>query len=228
MAEGQSEQIARWNVNAAIEKIIADWNLNEIKLFITGENNFRYGIYPEYKANRLKTPRPKFLEVCKQHLVDHWGAIRSDGCEADDLLGIEQTANHNAGVESVIISIDKDLDMIPGWHYSPEITRLGRVVKQARRYIVSPNESIRFFYWQLLIGDKGTDNIPGAVGIGPVKAEKILGADYKSGLEYYNSVIDYFSCEEELDMNAQCLYIWRQPNDNWKRIMKNETTVSQE
>jgi DNA polymerase-1 len=218
MAEGQDEQIAVWNTNAAVEKILAQWNISDFQLFVTGDNNFRYSIFPEYKAGRLKIPRPQWLEVCKQHLVKEWGAIQSDGCEADDLLGVEQTLYASQGIESVILSIDKDLDQIPGWHYSPEIVHKGVVVKQARRYVVSPNEALRFFYYQLLVGDS-TDGIKGAPGIGKVKAEKILGEGYKTGREYYESVIDYFSCEEELDMNAQVLYIWRQMNDNWKRMM---------
>jgi len=221
MAEGQDEQIAIWNTNSAIEKILAQWNIQDFQLYVTGENNFRYKIYPEYKANRLKLPRPTYLELCKQHLVKNWGAIQSDGCEADDLIGIDQTNNLANEVDTVIVSIDKDLDQIEGWHYSPEIVHISVVVKPGRRYVVSPNQALRFFYYQLLVGDS-TDGIKGARGIGPKKAEKILGEEYLTGQKYYNLVKDYFSCEEELEMNAAVLYIWRQQNDNWKRIMLNE------
>lgn len=219
MAEEYDEQVAKWNTNDAIEKILAQWNIKDFKLFVTGENNFRYNIYPEYKANRLRTTRPKYLEVCKQHLVTEWGAIRSDGCEADDLLGIEQTAHIAAGIESVIVSIDKDLDQIEGLHYSPEIMRKGIVTKPPRRYIVSPHDALHFFYYQLLVGDP-SDGIKGASGIGKVKAEKILeGLQTKE--EYYNTVINHYSCEEEMEMNAKVLYIHRISNDNWRRVMTN-------
>jgi len=229
MAEGQDEQVAKWNTNAAIEKILAQWNIKDFQLFITGENNFRYKIYPEYKANRINTPRPTYLEVCKQHLVDEWGGLLSDGCEADDLLGIEQTKYSEQGVESVIVSIDKDLDMIPGWHISPEIVHKGIVVKPGRKYLVSPQDALYFFYYQLLVGDT-TDGIKGVKGIGPKKAKVILNQVIEDQTwegsasclpeAFYQTVLEYYSCEEELDMNAQVLYIHRIPNDNWKRIMK--------
>jgi 5'-3' exonuclease len=31
-----------------------------------------------------------------------------------------------------------------------------------------------FFLWQLLVGDKAVDNVPGIDGIGPKKADKLL------------------------------------------------------
>jgi hypothetical protein len=91
MAEGQEEQIAIWNVNNALDTLLARLgNPSEYKLYVTGDNNYRFQVYPEYKANRLKVPRPQHLKAVKDHLIVNWGATQSDGCEADDLLGIEQ------------------------------------------------------------------------------------------------------------------------------------------
>jgi 5'-3' exonuclease len=137
----------------------------------------------------------------------------SDGCEADDLLGIEQTANNENGVESCIISIDKDLDCISGWHFNPGIRRGGVFIKEPRRYLVSPRDATRFFYTQLLVGDP-TDGIKGAPGIGKVKAEKIL-QHCETEWELYQACLDYFSCEEELIQNARCVYIQHYENEVW-------------
>lgn len=211
MAEEIDETQARWNVDQGLASLLARLNSTDYKLYLTGENNFRYHVFPEYKANRAKQPRPKYLKLCKEHLVTEYGAIMSDGCEADDLCGIAQcTAEH----ETMIVSIDKDLNMIPGWHYSPAISRNGVVTREEQTYLVSPTDARRFFYNQLLVGD-ATDGIKGAPGIGKVKAGKIL-ADLETEKDLYEAVQSYFSCDEELVMNAQVLWIWRKPNDIWQ------------
>ena len=64
-----------------------------------------------------------------------------------------------------IVSIDKDMDMIPGWHYNQNKGEL---------YFVTPEEADYFFHKQLLTGDR-VDNIIGIKGIGDKKSDKALG-----------------------------------------------------
>lgn len=207
--ENDPLEIACMEVDQMINKTIVDTQATEWNIYLTGPGNFRYTIYPEYKANRIKMPTPKHLKEVKAHVLRSWGAILATGCEADDLLGIEQKTH----TDTCICSIDKDLNQIDGKHYHPGITRNGKWLVEPHFYDVSPEEALRFFYYQLLIGDS-TDNIKGAVGIGPKKAEKILEG-LKTPWDYYNIVKDYFSCEEELLMNARVLYIHQKPNDLW-------------
>jgi len=122
-----------------------------------------------------------------------------DHLEADDLLGLNQTRN------TCIVSIDKDLDMIPGWHYNH--------VKEVL-YYVTEWDAIYNFYYQLLIGDP-SDNIKGAKGIGKAKAARIL-EDCETEAELYEAVSDHYTCFEELDMNASVLWIQRNNRINWK------------
>ncbi len=61
------------------------------------------------------------------------------------------------------MSIDKDLDMIRGWHYN--------FIKD-KKYFIDDQQAIKHFYTQILTGDR-VDNIIGLRGIGPKKAEKI-------------------------------------------------------
>ena len=214
LAEGTSEQNARQVLNDLIQGTLIDLNTEEYMLFCTGDTNFRKEIYPEYKANRLDAKKPEHLAACKQHLRTEWKAYESINCEADDLVGIE--AMRDPTRETIIVSVDKDLNTIPGWHYNP---------KKKERYLVSPRDALRFFYYQLLVGDSA-DNIKGAKGIGPKKAERILetafedwiasaGTEAELAVFYYDSVKDYFSCHEELMLNARCLYIWQRENDEW-------------
>jgi len=195
---------ARYNANDILMKLFAELNVSDYKLYLTGTKNFRYDIYPEYKAQRLKVPKPEFLPDVRDYLMSEYDTDMSDGCEADDMLGVDQHKYIKLGIESRIISIDKDLDQIIGNHYNP---------RHKREYIVSPNDSIRFFYYQLLVGDSA-DNIKGATGIGPVRAKKIL-QDCTTELEHYEAVCNHYSSDEELNLNAQVLWIWRKLNDKW-------------
>ena len=211
MAEGMDETQAHWNAANSLDYLLARVNNPSFTLYLTGENNFRYQIYPEYKANRRDTPRPAHLQSVKQFLVREYQAILSDGCEADDLCGVDQCTTPD---DTFIIHIDKDLDMIPGKHFSPEINRLGKTVREEREYYVSPGDALRTFYTQLLVGDPG-DNVKGAKGIGKVKAERILEGLHDE-TDLYEAVRDYFSCDEELVLNGQVLWIWREMNNIWK------------
>lgn len=202
-----------------IDNTLAETGADEFSIFLSGENNFRYDIYPEYKANR-KAPKPRHLKTLKEYLVDKYGAQVSDGCEADDLIGIAQ-CNWFEGRDpttTIICSIDKDLRMIPGNHYSFEISGVSskgdRWTRPMEKVFVEPFEGLRRFYTQILTGDS-TDNVKGAAGIGKVKAERIL-QDCTTESELFEAVKDYFSTEEELLMTGQCLWIFRKPNDRWR------------
>jgi len=244
-AEGDNLSIAIARMEEMIDNTLAAVGADEFSIFLSGENNFRYSVYPEYKANRTQ-PKPRFLRDCKQYLIDKYKAEVSDGCEADDLLGIAQckAIEENDGCAfgiynvplTVICSLDKDLRMIPGNHYSFEISgtsSLGKKwVKPAEHVNVSEDTAIRNFYYQVLVGDS-TDNIKGVKGIGPKKANFILDdaeIDWevdgkRMPLEYYYlaAVEGEFSTQEELVMTGQCLWIFRKPNDVW-RIPNFETT----
>lgn len=127
------------------------------------------------------------------------------------MLGVRQC---ELAPDTIICTTDKDLDMIPGWHYTWEIKRLGQTVRKAQKYYVNAYEASHFFYYQLLVGDS-TDNIKGVVGIGKQKAEKLLSGLW-SEEEMFNCVREQYSNDEEMEMNAQVLWIWRKPGDIWK------------
>ena len=172
--------------------------------FLTGKNNFRYTINPEYKANRRGKPKPEYLQAIRDYLVQEYKTVITDGIEADDALGIHQTEN------SIIYSIDKDLLMIPGHHFN-------FVTKEYLE--VSELDGIRAFYRQMLIGDT-SDNIFGVKGIGKVRAAKLIN-HLEDEDEMYNTVFDLYmhpTCpliddEERFNMNANCLWIQRKEGE---------------
>jgi len=203
-AENEEEAwIACARADTIIQDILHDTKADVYELWLTGKDNFRYKVFPEYKGNRRDAYRPKWEVAVKDYLVAQWDANWSVGCEADDMLGVRQCELSCNSDESVICTIDKDLKMIPGGHYN--------FVKKEKFY-VSDEEGLRFFYTQLLTGDT-TDGIKGVPGIGKVKAEKLLSS-LSTEAEYFQTVRDQYSCDEEMLMNARCLWIWRKMGDD--------------
>ena len=213
----ESEQIALVRMNSYIDEILHKSKASDYQIFLTGSNNFRKEIYPEYKANRTQ-PRPLHYQALRDYLVTYEAAIVSDGQEADDDMGIYQTTElGNKGTwfedtDTIICSIDKDLQMIPGRHFN--------FVKNTHSY-VTPEEGLRNFYRQLLTGD-ATDNIPGLPRVGPKTAEKLLG-DADTEEKYKQVVWDaytrfYESGNEALDrinLIGRLIWIRRVEEEVW-------------
>lgn len=204
-AEDNGEWIANARADEIIDQILHDVEADTFELWLTGADNFRYKVFPDYKANRKGIPRPKWEHTVKSHLRSKWFANLSDGCEADDMLGVRSV---QMGATSVICTIDKDLDQIPGKHYN--------FVKK-EKYDVSTDEGNRFFFYQLLCGDP-TDGIKGVPGIGPKKANRLL--DSVPPVEWLEEISKLYASYEELDLNAQCVYIWRKEQDNWRNLIE--------
>lgn len=171
---------AYFRTDAFISNILIATDATDYKVFLSdsSENNFRYKIDPQYKAQRTQ-PKPVHYDAIKEYLITKHGAKIAHNREADDELGVAQTkANYKSGVlrqgyPTIICSIDKDLGQIPGYHYSWPITRKGEVVREGRIFEITEDEGLRFYWSQLLIGDK-SDNIFGIDGLGPKKTEKLF------------------------------------------------------
>lgn len=214
--ENDDESIAVWQASEMLRRILHDTNAMQHHVFISGSRNFRYNVYPLYKANRKDVPKPKWLQSVRAHLVTEWGATIADGVEADDLMGIDQVKYDG---DSIICSIDKDLLMIPGMHYN--------FVKQEFR-TVSPLEGMRHFYFQLIMGDKA-DNIPGYDGKMRQKVPKFLEADIAyleecmSESEMFEHVHGMYVDKEQMIVNGKCLWIMKKENDYWQPPPKSLT-----
>jgi len=88
------------------------------RIFLQGGGNYRDRIatIQPYKGNRDPSARPKYFDEIRSYLVDFWGAEVITGMETDDACGIEQWKHKDRS--TCIVSLDKDLDNIPGWHYN--------------------------------------------------------------------------------------------------------------
>jgi hypothetical protein len=140
---------------------------DEITVCLSGGDNFRYHVAKTkpYKGNRDAAHRPTHEMAIKDYLTEMYSHIVSDEEEADDVIGIQHYRMWCEDPESSIIAtLDKDLNMIPGLHYN--------FYKNESAYITA-DEADRFFWKQLLTGDP-TDNIQGIPGMGPRGAEKLV------------------------------------------------------
>ena len=204
-AEEESIQVALLRVDRHIRDILENSKSSEYNIFISGGSNFRKEINPQYKANRIQ-PKPIHLNVCNLFLKEEWNAIETDGYEADDALGCAQKE------DTIICSLDKDLLMIEGNHYSWPIMRKGIIIRDHSIVYVSYEEGIKHFYKQMLIGDIA-DNIIGVKGIGKVGAAKIIDP-LQTEKEMYDVVLNLYTNSDDMyntrfHMNADCLWIWR-------------------
>jgi len=162
------------NIKLNMEQIQALSPSGEMKVYLTGNDNYRKQIDPEYKAHRKTQRVPEHLNECKQYLLNKYSAELEEGLEADDLLGVEQMLYRKKGEKSIICTLDKDLKCIPGLHYDWRKDVLSDI---------NPVEADLFFYEQCLMGDS-TDNIPGLKGIGPKKAEAWMSDALKDDVLY--------------------------------------------
>lgn len=140
---------------------------DEITVCLSGPDNFRYHVAKTkpYKGNRDEAHRPTHERAIKDYLMARYNSVVSDGEEADDYIGIQHYKMWVRDPESsVIASLDKDLNMIPGLHYN---------FAKNVAYYVDREEAEKTFWRQLLTGDS-TDNIQGIPGMGPAGAAKVL------------------------------------------------------
>ena len=172
----------------------------ELKLFLTGENNWRKEILPSYKSNRKDKRKPMLLMFLRNWMQAQFNAVVQDGLEADDLLGIYATASPK---DTMIISEDKDLKTIPALLFNP--------TKDSAPRLISEFEADYHHMTQTLTGD-AVDGFQGCPTIGPKTAEKIL-KDCTTSADLWDAVLATFKkqklSEEVALVQAQVARICR-------------------
>lgn len=206
-AENDGLNIAIHRVEALLDELLTKTGADSYRAFLSGKSNFRKTIYPEYKANRT-APKPVHLEALREYALEKQNAeLAPDTLEADDALGINQTD------DTIIVSLDKDLLMVPGKHFSWEIkgkgwTKPDKFTEQTKL------GGLRLFFEQCLKGDTA-DNIKGIEKIGNKRAAALL-ADCVTEQQMFDAVRNAYGNDEEFIMNASVLWIMQNEEDVWK------------
>lgn len=212
--EGEKEILpfsyAKNIIDMRLEYIMDTLKCAEYEFYLTGKGNFRYDKATRlpYKGNRKDNTKPYHLENITNYLQFAYGATVIDGMEADDMLAIRQT---QLGDSSVIVSRDKDLRMVKGWHYGygvgnqkeqdlEYIDEVGYLILLEGKRPKLKGGGMKWFYAQCMMGDK-TDNIPGLPRTGDIAAFKTLN-ECESVEEMHKKVLALYKEKFEEDGEA--------------------------
>lgn len=113
------EQMAEQKVHGFIQKWAEEVEADRIVVALSDNDNFRLDLLPSYKANRTGARSP----ILKQYIVDllreEYETFERPRLEADDVMGILSTSKKIIPGKKIILSIDKDMQTIPGWFLNP-------------------------------------------------------------------------------------------------------------
>lgn len=191
-------------LNEMVDNILRNSGCGDYTLYLTSSDktNFRNSVATirQYKGHRV-SEKPYWHEQLRTFLSEDRDAVVVQYMEADDALGIAQDAT------TVICSLDKDLDMIPGWHYNWQ---------HQDKYYVDEIQALSAFYSQMLTGDP-SDNILGLFGVGPKSSLVAAVRGATSELEMFAIVQKAYRerfgsyWEQFLMEHAKLLWIKRKP-----------------
>ena len=141
---------------------------------------FRHDAFPEYKAQREETPEDIKLSVplIKQVLeAMHIPILQVENFEADDIIGTIATRFGSDGIDTFMLTPDKDYGQLIGpniFMYRPRhgggYETLGEQEIAAKYGIATPAQVIDLL---ALMGDTA-DNFPGCPGVGEKTAAKLI------------------------------------------------------
>lgn len=141
---------------------------------------FRHEAFPAYKAQREETPEDirASVPIIKDILgAYHIPVLQADGFEADDVIGTLATAAGREGIETYMLTPDKDYGQLVGGNvyiYRPRhgggYDTLGESEVTQKYGIATTAQVIDLL---ALMGDSA-DNFPGCPGVGEKTAAKLI------------------------------------------------------
>ncbi|MXX57220.1 MAG: DNA polymerase I [Gemmatimonadetes bacterium] len=166
-----------------LQAIRDEYQPDYIAVVFDSGRSHREELYPDYKATRAKMPRELRDSLPRiRELVEAFGdrVVEVEGWEADDVIGTLAARAVAEGLEAVIVSGDKDFFQLVGDRV--HLLNPGRggphgvaaewldASGASKKFGVGPGQVVDYL---ALVGDS-SDNVPGAPGIGPKTAQKLL------------------------------------------------------
>ena len=162
-------------------KIIKDYDPEYIAVaFDMKGGTFRHDEYKEYKAGRQQTPPELLAQIPLMHQVleaMNVAVLEKEKYEADDIIGTIASDASKKGLNTLVITGDKDELQLVDENVNVLITKKGLsefdiydIEKMNERYGLTPSQ---FIDLKGLMGDS-SDNIPGIAGIGEKKGLALL------------------------------------------------------
>ncbi len=146
------------------------------------KKSFRFGLYPEYKANRQKMPddlRSQIEEIKEMVTTLGIARLEVEGFEADDILGTASRAFAGKGTEVYLVTGDKD-----AYQLVTDGVKIIANKKGIGDYDLYDGDAVEkklgvppalVVDYMALTGD-ASDNVPGVKGIGEKTAQKLIAA----------------------------------------------------
>lgn len=217
----------------ALERVLKMLKIKKFEMYVGGDENFRstLPLVDEYKVSVRKDGiRPIHLTAAKEFLMKKYGAIKVKGIEADDVLQMRQYQLHQAGVDVVMYSNDKDRKQ--GWYgkyYNPD----HEGIEVLDSYLGTINEKgkgcgLKWLLFQISQGDPVDGYSPKAWydkshykrGYGP----KGFFGDFGE-IEDVKELLEHFIVVHRDRLLSQDLYEWttwdkRRVKSNWLGIIE--------
>ncbi len=176
----------------------------------------RRELYPEYKANRKPAPPDFYVQIplLKEMLrAFSWPLYEIDDHEADDIMGTFAKQASDKGIESILITSDKDVLQLATDDVTVAILKKGltNVENFDRKHLqeVMGMTTAEFIDYKSLRGDP-SDNIPGVAGVGEKTATTLIN-DYGSIDEVYEHLNDIKpSLRTKLEKDKKMAYLTKQ------------------
>jgi len=197
---------AKRDVNNFIKSLLRKTNCKKYHLCFTHKINFRYSVFPKYKANREQNIPPKLLNLLKEFMFKNHSCKSWKFLEADDLMGILGTGEPD---KYVLTTIDKDFESLPVILFNWD--------KDETPRLISKHDADYYFHYQWLKGDSG-DGFKGCNKIGDKKARAILNS--VSPEDWTKIVVETYANKcyswKEILQQAQMARILRHTDYNFK------------
>jgi DNA polymerase-1 len=174
---------AAWGVTKFLIKVIEQHEPDYLGMVFDAGTSDRHVIFPDYKATREKMPTeldgslPRIRQVIEAFRIP---IVELAGYEADDVIGTLADQAAEAGLETVIVSGDKDFYQLirphvcllnPGRGGPQAVDEEWVDTRNANERLGVPPEHVTDYLG--LIGDT-SDNVPGVQGIGPKTAIQLI------------------------------------------------------
>ncbi len=209
---------ATYGFTSTLLHILQELKPDYIAVCFDAGHSGRDEIYPDYKAHRDRMPDEMRVQMDRiRQIVQAFGIpiVEVPGVEADDLMGALAQQAAAQGLETVIVTGDRDLLQLvaPG----VKVFLAGRRLSDGTVY---DEEAVRARYgglspaqlrdYKALVGDK-SDNIPGVNGVGEKTATELL-RKYGSLEEIYSHLDEVTPprYREALEKNRDAAFLSRQ------------------
>ena len=168
---------AIYGVLTMLHKLIKDERPNLLGIvFDAPGKTFRHELFPEYKANRARTPEDLIIQIEPLlAAIENLGLplIRVNGVEADDVIGTLAKEAEQRGMNTLIATSDKDFTQLVSDKITLLDTMKNRLTDRSgviEKFGLPPEQIIDF----LTLSGDASDNIPGVPTVGPKTAVKWL------------------------------------------------------